>query len=109
MTPPLIPNYYLHRYPDGKKRKAQLEDGYHDAGYRSGTQVLCNSFSAFVATGLWCIAFAHDALPWSLVASYTQPGLTLVENVPYNDGEWCPLDVSISNGSSRALIFATLG
>ncbi|OJA20971.1 hypothetical protein AZE42_09176 [Rhizopogon vesiculosus] len=93
----------------GKKRKAQLEDGYQDAGYRSGTQVLCNSFAAFLASGLWCIVFAPDALPWNLVTSYIQPSLALVEKVPYENGEWCPLDVTISNGLSRALMFAVLG
>jgi len=33
----------------GKERKARLEDGYHDAGYRSGWQVLSNSATAFAA------------------------------------------------------------
>ncbi|KAJ8581948.1 hypothetical protein M405DRAFT_854696 [Rhizopogon salebrosus TDB-379] len=91
----------------GKKRKAQLEDGYQDTGHRSGTQVLCNSFTAFIASGLWCTAFAPHTLPWNLVTSYIRPSF-VVENVSYEDG-WCPLDATISNGLSRALIFAALG
>jgi len=93
----------------GKKRKAQLEDGYQDTGYRSGTQVLCNSFTAFVASGLWCIAFAPHTLPWNLVAAYIRPSFVLVENVSYEGGEWCPLDATVSDGLSRALMFASLG
>ncbi|KAG1722315.1 integral membrane protein DUF92-domain-containing protein [Suillus lakei] len=93
----------------GKKRKAQLEDDYQDAGYRSGAQVLCNSFTAFLASGLWCLAFAPDMLPWSLVNSYIHSGSMLQESVPYQDGQWCPLDTTVSSGLSRALMFVALG
>ncbi|KAG0707274.1 integral membrane protein DUF92-domain-containing protein [Suillus ampliporus] len=93
----------------GKKRKVQLEDDYQEAGYRSGAQVLCNSFTGFLASGLWCIAFAPDTFPWSLVNSYTHSGSLLVEGASYKDDQWCPLDVTVSSGLSRALIFVTLG
>ncbi|KAG1750648.1 integral membrane protein DUF92-domain-containing protein [Suillus paluster] len=94
----------------GKKRKAQLEDDYQEAGYRSGVQVLCNSFTAFLASGLWCLVFAPDTFPWSLVVnSYTHSGPLSVESVAYNDGQWCPLDSTVSSGLSRAVMFVTLG
>ncbi|KAG2131718.1 integral membrane protein DUF92-domain-containing protein [Suillus bovinus] len=94
----------------GKKRKAQLEDDYQDAGYRSGAQVLCNSFTALLASGIWCLAFAPDMLPWSLLFnSYIRSGSPLLESVPYGDGRWCPLDATVSSGLSRALMFLALG
>jgi uncharacterized membrane protein len=93
----------------GKKRKAQLEDDYQDAGYRSGAQVLCNSFTALLASGIWCLAFAPDIFPWSLVNSYIHPGSVLLETVSYQDGQWCPLDITVSSGLSRAVMFAALG
>ncbi|KAG1794252.1 integral membrane protein DUF92-domain-containing protein [Suillus plorans] len=93
----------------GKKRKAQLEDDYQDAGYRSGAQVLCNSFTALLASGIWCLAFSPDMLPWSLVNYYIRSGSVLLESVPYVDGQWCPLDATVSSGWSRALIFVVLG
>lgn len=93
----------------GKKRKAKLEDDYQDAGYRSGAQVLCNSFTALLASGIWCLAFAPNMLPWSLIDSYVYSGSTLLEGVPYGDGQWCPLDATVSSGLSRALMFMALG
>ncbi|KAF9242790.1 integral membrane protein DUF92-domain-containing protein [Melanogaster broomeanus] len=89
----------------GKKRKAQLEAGFHDAGYRTGWQVLCNTFPAFVASIVWSVRFTPDSVPWSFLAHAV--------NVPrgpiYTSDTWCPLSPTISDGLSRALIFATLG
>ncbi|KAH7923580.1 hypothetical protein BV22DRAFT_1015152 [Leucogyrophana mollusca] len=89
----------------GKKRKAQLEDGFQDAGYRTAWQVLCNSFTAFIASAVWSILFAPDALPWSLLKNSIHISRTVI----YNGDDWCPLSPSVSGGLSRALMFATLG
>lgn len=87
----------------GKKRKAQLEEGFQDAGYRTGWQVLCNSVAALTAAVVWSVTFAPNVLPWSLLPSVLPQG-------PLYDSEgWCPLSANISNGLSRALLFIVLG
>ncbi|KAF9269395.1 hypothetical protein L218DRAFT_265238 [Marasmius fiardii PR-910] len=95
----------------GKQRKAQFEDGYHEAGYRSGWQVISNAFSALVACLLWNILFAPTSFQ-SRILSW--PGLrgNLIELLgasPVEYGNWCPVDRAIANGWSRALVFAALG
>ncbi|KAH7908689.1 integral membrane protein DUF92-domain-containing protein [Hygrophoropsis aurantiaca] len=89
----------------GKTRKAQLEDGFQDAGYRTAWQVLCNSFTAVMASALWGVLFAPDVLPWSLLRAV----VPVTRSVMYNADDWCPLSPTVSNGLSRALVFATLG
>ncbi|GAW09380.1 integral membrane family protein [Lentinula edodes] len=103
----------------GKQRKAQLEDGYHEAGYRSGWQVLSNSFAAFVACVLWNILFSQGSLQTSLILVFGtefRDGLINIlglesQGLPeYGDGgSWCPVDQQIAGGWSRLFIFATLG
>lgn len=90
---------------DGHKRKAQLEEGFQNAGYRNGWQVLCNSVAAFFATIVWSVRFAPNVLPWSLLAfSNGSP------QGPLYDGEsWCPLSKHLDNGLSRAMLFVVLG
>lgn len=92
----------LDNHAEGKQRKAQLEAGYHDSGYRTGWQVLCNSAAAFVACVIWSAKFTPDALPWSLFAQVRGPDV-------YRSDEWCPVSPTIAGGLSRALVFATLG
>lgn len=89
----------------GHKRKAQLEEGFQNAGYRNGWQVLCNSVAAFFATIVWSVRFAPNVLPWSLLAfSNGSP------QGPLYDGEsWCPLSKHLDNGLSRAMLFVVLG
>ncbi|KAF9221042.1 hypothetical protein BS17DRAFT_712320 [Gyrodon lividus] len=89
----------------GKKRKAQLEAGFHDAGYRTGWQVLCNTFPAFVASIIWSVRFTPDAAPWSFFAHV----VNLSRGPIYASDSWCPLSPLISDGLSRALTFVTLG
>ncbi|KAL4071971.1 integral membrane protein DUF92-domain-containing protein [Scleroderma citrinum] len=89
---------------DGKKRKAQLE-GFQDAGYRNGWQVLCNSIAAFIATVLWSVTFAPNILPWSWLASV----LGLPRGPLYDGESWCPLSATISDGLSWALLYIVLG
>ena len=99
-------------YLDGKDRKARLEDGYHEGGYRSGWQVLSNSASALVAACLWNGAFAPNSihariLNWLGVDINSILGTNHFET--YNPESWCLLSGSINEGWSRMLIFASLG
>ncbi|KAF9006939.1 integral membrane protein DUF92-domain-containing protein [Cyathus striatus] len=95
----------------GKKRKAQLEEGYHEAGYRSGWQVLCNSASAFVAAFVWNAVFAPGSVHAKLdgILGINVQGLIGIKNAPRYDASWCPVDGSIAGGLSRMLLFAALG
>ncbi|KAL1679369.1 integral membrane protein DUF92-domain-containing protein [Schizophyllum commune] len=47
----------------GKATKRRLESAYHEYGYRTGWQVISNSFSALVACVLWNAIYAPDSLP----------------------------------------------
>ncbi|KZP10735.1 hypothetical protein FIBSPDRAFT_838150 [Athelia psychrophila] len=89
----------------GKTLKMTLEDGFQEAGYRTAWQVLCNSFSAFVAAVIWSVLFAPGSIPRA-VASYA--GLE-ADTLPYTSEGWCPLSPRMDNGASRALLFAVLG
>ncbi|EKM77260.1 hypothetical protein AGABI1DRAFT_115410 [Agaricus bisporus var. burnettii JB137-S8] len=71
----------------GKQRKAKLEEGYQEAGYRSGWQVLCNSVCGVAAAVMWNAMFG----------------------VEYDSSKWCPLDREVGNGWSRMLLFVALG
>ncbi|KAF5348292.1 hypothetical protein D9756_010515 [Leucocoprinus leucothites] len=46
----------------GKQRKAKLEPGYHEAGYRTGWQVLSNSAAGIVVAVLWNGMFVPDSV-----------------------------------------------
>ena len=91
---------------DGKSLKSVLEDGFHEAGYRSAWQVLCNSFAAFIATVIWSALFAPGSIPWVVASKWNLGG---ADAVSYASGGWCPLSPQISGGASRALVFAALG
>lgn len=93
----------------GKGQKKSLEEGYEDAGYRTGWQVLCNSLSAFVASVLWSIAFVPGdrdifAALWAIAGEFTSTPGRVGE---YTSEGWCA--VSSDTRWSRALLFATLG
>ena len=88
----------------GKGRKAQLEEGHQEAGYRSASQVFCNSFSALIATLLWSATFVPDSL-----ASQFLPSLLVVPGLPYISTEWCPVSPQVTSGWSRALVLVSLG
>ena len=105
-------DYWFFTYLDGKTRKARLEDGYHEAGYRSGWQVLSNSASALVTACLWNAAFAPNSiqariLNWLGVDIISILGINHLET--YSPESWCLLSRSINEGWSRILIFASLG
>ncbi|KAJ8469759.1 hypothetical protein ONZ45_g16783 [Pleurotus djamor] len=68
----------------GKSKKRLLEDGYEEAGYRTGWQVLCNSIWALLASIAWTVAFVPDAY------------VTVVSKL-------------LGNGLSRTLLMAVLG
>jgi len=91
----------------GKKQKARLEEGYHEAGYRTGGQVLCNSLCAFIGTALWNMFF----VPQSMYAHMAR-GLGFqasVDGPMYAPGMWCPTDGSVGGGMSRLLYYIILG
>lgn len=88
----------------GKNRKAQLEEGHQEAGYRSAEQVLCNSFTALIATLLWSATFVPNSL-----ASQLLPSELVIPGRPYSSTEWCPLSAQVTHGWSRALLLLSLG
>lgn len=100
-------------YIDGKDKKARLEDGYHEGGYRSGWQVLSNSVSALAAACLWNAAFAptspHARIVSWLGVDVSRMILEIDHPEIYNPQNWCPLSGSINEGWSRMLVFASLG
>jgi len=84
----------------GKEVKARLEEGHQEAGYRNWEQVLCNSFSAFVASVLWTASYVLDSPVSSLLSGFVP------HDKIYDSAEWC----AVSSGSwSRALVFVALG
>ncbi|KAI0692226.1 integral membrane protein DUF92-domain-containing protein [Cytidiella melzeri] len=87
----------------GKELKAKLEDGHQAAGYRSPTQVLCNSASAFAASLLWSALFVPGSLAFMALSGVVSP------QKPYDFAQWCPLTPPASSHMSRALLFVTLG
>lgn len=92
----------------GKQRKAALEDGHQEAGYRTAAQVLCNSASAFAASVLWAALYAPTSLP-ARVLRAAPLSLTLPAQAPYDFAQWCPLTPPPSAPWSRALLYVTLG
>jgi uncharacterized membrane protein len=92
----------------GKALKSKLEDGHQEAGYRSAWQVLCNSFTAFVASLVWNGLFI-DPKSRSVVSivSSILPADLLSRGRVYEPDAWCAL--SASSGWSRYLLFFTLG
>ncbi|KNZ82297.1 Transmembrane protein 19, partial [Termitomyces sp. J132] len=84
----------------GKERKRRLEEGYVEAGYRSGWQVLSNSAWAVIAVTLWNAMHA----PQSVQAFALQfMGLHL-DGPAFAPREWC----AVQSGS-REFVFAVLG
>ncbi|KAL5500872.1 hypothetical protein ACEPAH_9259 [Sanghuangporus vaninii] len=88
----------------GKSTKANLEEGHQEAGYRTAQQVLCNSFSAFLATVLWTALF----VPGTYLAQYL-PSWIEENGEPYSADDWCSLSASHGHGWSRFLLLITLG
>lgn len=86
----------------GKELKARLEEGHQEAGNRNASQVLCNSFSAFLATLLWSASFVDG--------SFFSPLLESSSRGPfYNSAQWCAVSPSIGNGWSRKAVYFALG
>lgn len=79
---------------DGKQKKARLEEDYHDAGYRSGWQVFCNSATALVACSLWNAMYIPNSVHAKI---FGYQGLRL-DGCAIQDGNW-----------SRSLMFGALG
>lgn len=85
---------------DGKKTKARLEEGYEEAGYRNGWQVLCNSVWGFIAAVIWNAMYS----PGSIQAKFLG-GMIKSKEEAYSSDGWC----AVKDGWSRRLIFAVLG
>ncbi|KAG6837595.1 hypothetical protein H0H93_007009 [Arthromyces matolae] len=85
---------------DGKEKKRRLEEGYVDAGYRSGWQVLSNSAWAVIAVTLWNAAHAKGS-----VHAFALRLLGVhIEGEPFVPTQWC----AVQSGY-RGLVFAVLG
>lgn len=95
----------------GKEKKTKLEESYQEGGYRTGWQVLSNSAAAVAAAFTWNSVFVPGSIHANMatiLGLHTGKMLGLTNPMIY-DGAWCPLDASISNGWSRALVLAALG
>lgn len=92
----------------GKTVKSSLEDGHQVAGYRSAWQVLCNSFTAFVACLLWNGLY-RDGTSLSVVSIVSDmlPPELMSQGRLYSVDAWCPLGHSV--GWSRYLLYVALG
>jgi hypothetical protein len=55
---------------------------------------------------IWSVLFAPRSIPWT-VASMLNVGVA--EPLSYAFNGWCPLSSEVSDGASRALLFAVLG
>ena len=92
----------------GKARKSSLEDGHQEAGYRSGWQVLCNSFTAFVSSLLWNGLFIDESSRSVVsVVSRMLPPEFVSQGQAYSSDAWCPVDRNV--GWSKYLLYLTLG
>lgn len=89
----------------GKQLKATLEEGHQEAGYRTAQQVVCNSFSAFLATACWTALFGVASSP----GVGTLPEWFTSQGEPYDSNAWCPLSETRGNGWSRFLLLVALG
>ena len=86
----------------GKELKAALEEGHQEAGNRNAAQVLCNSFSAFLATLVWSARF----IPGSIFAVMLRsPAL----EVSYDSTKWCAVSPLVGDGWSRTAVYCALG
>ncbi|TDL23380.1 hypothetical protein BD410DRAFT_820772 [Rickenella mellea] len=88
----------------GKNLKEFLEEGHQEAGYRSAWQVLCNSFTAFVATLLWIAMFTNNSVISSII-----PHVLIPKVAPFTPETWCPIALNYGDGWSRYLLYLTLG
>jgi len=90
----------------GKERKAKIEQGHAEAGYRDGWQVLSNSFTALIAASAWGVLFT----PRSLHSHLYQASVAPAQFLPTwsNDG-WCAALPPSASGWSRTLLFVSLG
>jgi uncharacterized membrane protein len=86
---------------DGKTRKVGYEEGYQEAGYRSGWQVLCNSMGAFVAAAVWNATYVPGSIQAQILG-----GLVKSNGKAYEPEAWCAVGYDTW---SRALVLATLG
>ncbi|GLB42777.1 putative integral membrane protein DUF92 [Lyophyllum shimeji] len=82
----------------GKERKRRLEEGYVDAGYRTGWQVLCNSCWAVMAVTLWNAIHVPGSIHSAIL------GPLQLHGAEYKPDLWCA-----AKAGHRGLVFAVLG
>lgn len=87
----------------GKQVKVTLEEGHQEAGYRSASQVLCNSLSALTAAFLWDGMLNANSLSGFILFGLMQA------QTPYDFAAWCPMLPPEGGRWSRILLFFTLG
>ncbi|KAH7334001.1 integral membrane protein DUF92-domain-containing protein [Rhizoctonia solani] len=92
----------------GKQLKGKLEEGHDMNGYRSGWQVLCNSFTAFIASCLWGALFASTSVHAYLIGPFL-PSLIARDHADLNMQKVCPMDPHVGGGWSRTLVLVVLG
>ncbi|CAE6533712.1 unnamed protein product [Rhizoctonia solani] len=92
----------------GKQAKGKLEEGHDMNGYRSGWQVLCNSFTALIASCLWGALFASESIQ-AYFFGPLMPSLVSWNRTDLDFGMICPMNSHVGGGWSRALILAGLG
>ncbi|KAF8699697.1 hypothetical protein RHS03_07058, partial [Rhizoctonia solani] len=88
----------------GKQIKGKLEEGHDVNGYRSGWQVLSNSFTALVASCLWGALFAPESIHAYLIGPFVYSW----SRVDLNMEKFCPIDPYVGGGWSRALVLVVL-
>ncbi|CAE7091396.1 unnamed protein product [Rhizoctonia solani] len=92
----------------GKQLKGKLEEGHDMNGYRSGWQVLCNSFMALVASCLWGALFAPESIHAYLFGPFI-PSLVSWNQTDLDMGMVCPMSPQVGGGWSRTLVLVVLG
>ncbi|KAJ1303856.1 hypothetical protein OPQ81_008276 [Rhizoctonia solani] len=91
----------------GKHLKGKLEEGHDMNGYRSGWQVLCNSFTAFIASCLWGALFSPESIHAYFFGPHLPP-LIAGNHINLNMTKICPMNPDIGGGWSRSLILVVL-
>lgn len=87
----------------GKNLKESFEEGHTEAGYRTASQVLSNSFTAFIASVIWSALFSKD----SATSAIFSPIIPM-EGISYDSKRWCAFSEP-SASWSRFLLFVNLG
>ncbi|KAL5638908.1 hypothetical protein ACGC1H_003315 [Rhizoctonia solani] len=92
----------------GKQLKGKLEEGHDMNGYRSGWQVLCNSFTALIASCIWGALFASESIHAYAFGPLLSSHIFL-DRADLNMRTMCPMNSHVGGGWSRTLVLVVLG